>query len=167
LTNVSWPNRYGLAYASWGRTDAAILTLGRAAERFPDEPAVYTALGRVWLQDAESRNDRIALGKALEALQPPATAAAATPAALMLYGRALFLAGNLAAAERLLLQATARSPVEPAAFRYLADAAERLGHLAEAHDALRRYVALVGENEVEPAVSDRLIRLQQRRSRAG
>lgn len=153
----------GLAYARWGRTDAAILTLGRAAERFPDEPAVYTALGRVWLQDAELRNDRVALGKALEALQPTATAAAATSAALMLYGRALFLAGSHAAAERLLLQATARGPAEPAAFRYLADAAERLGHLAEAHDALRRYVALVGENDVEPAIADRLQRIQKRR----
>lgn len=152
----------GLAYARWGRTDAAILTLGRAAERFPDEPSVYTALGRVWLQDAESRNDRVALGKALEALQPTATAATAPPAALMLYGRALFLAGDLAAAERLLLQATARSPVEPAAFRYLADAAERLGHVAEAQDALRRYSALVGEGEVEPAVTDRLQRIQKR-----
>ena len=54
----------GLAYARWGRTDAAVLTLGRAAERYPDEPAVYTALGRVWLETAELRNDRVALGKA-------------------------------------------------------------------------------------------------------
>jgi tetratricopeptide (TPR) repeat protein len=152
----------GLAYARWARTDAAILTLGRAAERFPDEPAVYTALGRVWLQDAELRDDRVALGKALEALQPTATAATATPPTLMLYGRALFLAGNHAAAERLLLQATARGPVEAAAFRYLADVAERLGHLAEAHDALRRYIALVGENEVDPAITERLGRLEQR-----
>jgi len=152
----------GLAYARWGRTDAAILTLGRAAERFPDEPAVYTALGRVWLQDAERRNDRVALGKAIEALQPTAVAATAPPAALMLYGRALFLGGNHAAAERFLLQATARAPVEPAAFRYLADAAERLGHVAQAQEALRRYIALVGENDVEPAITDRLQRIQKR-----
>lgn len=152
----------GLAYARWGRTDAAILTLGRAAERFTDEPAVYTALGRVWLQAAEPRNDRVALGKALEALQPVATAAGATSTALMLYGRALFMAGDHAAAERLLLQATARGPVEPAAFRYLADVAERLGHIAEAQDALRRYIALIGEDDIEPAVADRLQRIQKR-----
>ena len=59
----------GLAYARLGRTDAAITTLGRAAERHPDEPSVYTAIGRVWLESAEQRTDRIALSKALEALQ--------------------------------------------------------------------------------------------------
>src|SRR5690606_35766377 len=58
----------GLAYARLGQTDAAVLTLGRAAERFPDSPLVYTALGRVWLTAAEARNDRVALNKALEAL---------------------------------------------------------------------------------------------------
>ena len=45
--------RVGLAYARQGRTEAAIVTLGRAAERYPDDPAVYTALGRVWLESAE------------------------------------------------------------------------------------------------------------------
>jgi len=138
----------GLAYARWGRTDVAILTLGRAAERFPDEPVVYTALGRVWLQDAERRNDRVALGKALKALQSIATAVDAPSEALMLYGRALFLAGDHVPAERLLRQATARAPVEPASFQYLADAAQQLGHAAEARDARQRYLALVGESEV-------------------
>ena len=41
----------GLAYARLGRTDAAITTLGRAAERYPEADAVYIALGRVWLDD--------------------------------------------------------------------------------------------------------------------
>ena len=138
----------GLAYARWGRIDAAILTLGRAAERFPDDPVVYTALGSIWLQDAERRNDPVALGKALQALEPMAARAMASSEALMLYGRAQFLAGDYAMAERLLLQATASAPVEPAVFRYLADAAERLGHVAEARDARLRYAALVGENEI-------------------
>src|SRR5262249_55356367 len=35
-----------LAYARLGRTDAAITTLGRAAERYPESDAVYIALGR-------------------------------------------------------------------------------------------------------------------------
>ena len=138
----------GLAYARWGRIDAAILTLGRAAERFPDDPVVYTALGGIWLQDAERRNDPVALGKALQALEPMAARAMASSEALMLYGRAQFLAGDYAMAERLLLQATASAPVEPAVVRYLADAAERLGHVAEARDARLRYAALVGENEI-------------------
>lgn len=152
----------GLAYARQGRTDAAILTLGRAAERYPEEPVVYTALGRVWLETAELRNDRVALSKAVEALQPTAARAAASSETLMLYGRALFLSGEYNAAERTLQQAVARWPVEPVAFRYLADAAERLGHLAAARDALLRYVALVDENDVEAATVERLARLQRR-----
>lgn len=152
----------GLAYARWGRTDTAILALGRAAERHPQEPLVYTALGRVWLEAAESRNDRVALGKAVEALQPGATAANASGEMLTLYGHAVFLAGDVASAERTLLQATRQPPVAPLTYRYLADAAERLGHLPIARDALARYVALVGDSDVEPAAAARLARLIQR-----
>lgn len=133
----------GLAYARLGRTDAAILTLGRAAERFPEEPVVYTALGRVWLEQAETRNDRVALSKAIGALQPTAGRATASSEVLALYGRALFLFGEIGGAERTLQEATTRMPVEPLAFRYLAAAADRLGHVAPARDALRRYLALV------------------------
>jgi tetratricopeptide (TPR) repeat protein len=136
----------GLAYARWGRTETAIVTLGRAAERFPDRDDVYVALGRVWLTIAESRNDRAALSKALEALQPSAESPNAPSDALMLFGRAMFLEGDVARAERVLLQATLRPPVQPITFRYLADAAERLGHPAEARDALARYAALVGDS---------------------
>jgi tetratricopeptide (TPR) repeat protein len=157
----------GLAYARWGRTDAAILTLGRAAERYPDEPAVYTALGRVWLEAAELRNDRVALSKAIEALQPIAAAVTASSETLMLYGRARLRSGDARVAERILLQAVGKPPVEPAAFRDLADAAERLGHLPIARDALLRYVALAGEGAVDQATTQRLARLQQRLSRAG
>ena len=151
----------GLAYARWGRTDAAILTLGRAAERYPDEPAVYTAIGRVWLEDAELRNDRVALSKAIEALQPAASSATASGETLTLYGRAVLLAGDARVAERALLQAVGKPPVEPATFRYLADAAERLGHLPAARDALLRYVALMGDAEADQATAERLTRLSR------
>jgi tetratricopeptide (TPR) repeat protein len=152
----------GLAYARLGRTDAAILTLGRAAERYPDAPAVYTALGRVWLEAAERRNDRVALSKAVEALQPSTAGSGASSEALMLYGRALYLSGQYGAAERALQQAVARRPVEPLAFRYLADSSERVGHAAAAHDALTRYVALADEDELDPGTPARLARLERR-----
>jgi len=157
----------GLAYARWGRTEAAILTLGRAAERYPDEPAVYTAIGRVWLDAAEPRNDRVALSKAIEALQPIAAAATASSEALALYGRAMLLSGDARAAERLLLQAADRPPVDPETFRRLADASQRLGHLAVARDALLRYVALADERDVDPATTARLANLQQRLAGSG
>jgi tetratricopeptide (TPR) repeat protein len=156
----------GLAYARWGRTDAAILTLGRAAERNPDQPAVYTAIGRVWLDAAEARNDRVALGKAIEALAPIAEAAIASSEALTLYGRAMLLSGDVRRAERIFLQAAGRPPVDPDTFRRLADASQRLGHLAVARDALLRYVALADERDVDPATTARLANLQQRLGRA-
>ena len=149
----------GMAYARAGRGDAALTALGRAAERHPDDPVVYTALGRSWLEAAERDGDgpdgngldrsgldrsKVALRKALEALQPAATRAGASSETLALYGRALLLSGDLAAAEVVLQQAVTRFPLEPIAFLHLAQAAERLRHPAVALAARDRYDALVG-----------------------
>lgn len=141
----------GLAYASAGKIDLAVLTLGRAAERYPQQPDVYTALGRVWLQAAEARSDRVALSKAIEALQGIATRASASSDAMALYGRALFLSGDIEGAELMLQQAVAKLPVDPSSFLHLAAAAERLGDLALAREAVQKYVALEGEESLTPA----------------
>jgi tetratricopeptide (TPR) repeat protein len=138
----------GLAYARSGRADTAVLTLGRAAEQYPQEPAVYTALGRVWLEDAVARVDRVALRKAVEALEVVASRDAAPSETLALYGRAIFLSGDVAGAERALTQATSRLPVDPETFLYLAATAE-LGVVARgdaARTALARYSALAGSH---------------------
>jgi tetratricopeptide (TPR) repeat protein len=132
----------GLAYARIGRRDTAILTLGRAAERHPDATVVYTALGRIWLTSAEAQADPVALSKAIEALQPAAARTDANSETRSLFGRALALSGNMAAAERMLLQAVATPPVDPSAYRYLAEVARRLGHLAVARDAAAKYATL-------------------------
>jgi len=136
--------RVGLAYARLGRRDAAILTLGRAAERHPDSSIVYTALGRVWLETAESQPDRVALSKALQALGAVAVHPDASSETLTMYGRALILSGNTSAAERVLRRATERFPVEPLAFSFLSAAARRLGHVAAADEAKAKHEALVG-----------------------
>ena len=146
----------GLTYARGGRTDAAVLTLGRAAERFPNEPAVYTALGRVWLEAGDPQDSRVAVSKAIEALQLHATSAGASAETLMLYGRAMLRSGDAPVAERVLLQAAARTPVERRVFLDLADAAEQLGHVPLAVDALRRYLALGDDSANDSAVSRRL-----------
>ncbi len=143
----------GLAYAKAGRTSQAVVTLGGAAERFPDTPQVYVALGRVWLDAAQARNDRIALGKAVEALEGALTAADPTSETLALYGRALHLSGELDTAEQTLIEAVQRMPIEPLAFVYLADVAERLGHTERARDALVSYRALVPTSD---GTADRL-----------
>jgi protein O-GlcNAc transferase len=136
--------RVGLAYARLGRHDAAVLTLGRAAERHPDSSLVFTALGRVWLDFAENERDQEALDKAIAVLEPLAEQPTAASEALTMYGRALLLSGNLAAAEYELRRATEQFPIEPIAFTYLATAATRLGHVAAAQEAEAKLRALVG-----------------------
>ena len=131
----------GLAYARMGQIDRAVPTLRHAAERYPDDRYVYVALGRVWLEAAQARKDRVALGKALEALEPTAGTDDSSEA-LTLFGRALLLAGDAELAERILQQATDKMPVDPLSFAYLADAAERQGHPEIARQALFDYRAL-------------------------
>jgi tetratricopeptide (TPR) repeat protein len=131
----------GLAYTRLGRHENALLALGRAAERYPDSPLVAAGLGRAWLEMAESGTevDIVAVRRALGILEEVATRPDATSEVLALYGRALLMSGNAAAAEGVLQQAVTRLPLEAVAFKYLADAATRLGHTSIARDAEERY----------------------------
>jgi tetratricopeptide (TPR) repeat protein len=141
----------GLAHAKAGHLDLAVLTLGSAIERAPDQPVLYGALGRVWLDIAETRHDRPdAIGKALEALARAASSPSAMSDVKTLYGRALFDDHQLEAAEQVLQQATERFPVEPSAFSELAKVAERLKHYEIARTALVSYNALVGDDQEFP-----------------
>jgi Flp pilus assembly protein TadD len=108
---------------------------------------LYGALGRVWLDIAETRHDRPdAIGKALEALARAASSPTATSDVKTLYGRALFDDHQLEAAEQVLQQATERFPVDPIAFSELAIVAEQLKHFESARTALISYNALVGDD---------------------
>ena len=64
---------------------------------------------------------------------------------LALYGRALFLSGDPLAAERILQEALATSPIDQEAFGFLADAAERASHPAVARAALLDLDAIQGD----------------------
>ena len=158
-----WLIAVGLTYARLGRYDTAILTLGRAAERYPEDTSVFAALGRVWLDAAESRSDPAALRKALEALESIAVHEAASGESLSLYGRALFLSGDSERAERTLTQATSRLPVDAVTFLYLAASAERLKHGPTADAARRDYAALVKTDAATiDAYVQQLLALNQR-----
>ncbi len=135
----------GLAYLHAGEFDRAVTTLGRAAEQFPDHPYTYVALGRIWLEKAQPRADRVDLSKALEALQD-AVGSDDSSEALTLFGRALMLSQSVDLAETVLQQATEKRPVDSQAFYYLADAAERRGHSDVARRALLDYRALEGDD---------------------
>lgn len=136
----------GEAHARAGHPDVAVVTLGSALERAPNQPLVYRALGQVWLDVAESRTDRVALSKALEALGRVATDPEATSDVLTLYGRALLQDGQLEAAEQTLHLATTRFPIEPTALLFYATAAERQAHFDAARRALVEYHDLVSDD---------------------
>jgi tetratricopeptide (TPR) repeat protein len=137
----------GLGYANGNHSDMAVMALGRAAERLPNQPGVYLALGRVWLETAQQRGDPSALRKALGALEPIAIRPSASGDAMALYGRALLLAGQLQRAEHMLRQASIRLPVDPQTFLDLADAAQRLNHLVLAREALVQSHALMPDDD--------------------
>ena len=143
----------GLAQARAGRGDAAVLTLGRAVERFPDSPQVFAALGHVWLLEAQRRSDRVALNKAVEALGQAAGRADASSDTLAELGRAYLLAGDRSAAERALRQAIARLPVPADAYLNLADLTGRDGRIQDARDALLKYATLIGDDKPLTAVA--------------
>jgi predicted Zn-dependent protease len=132
-----------------------VITLGRALERFPDAPQVYAALGHVWLMEAES-GDRVALNKALEALQQAAGRSDTTSETYAELGRAWTLAGDRPAAERALRQSVAKLPVPPDAYLQLADVMGRDGRIQDARDALLKYATLVGDEKPLAVVATRI-----------
>jgi tetratricopeptide (TPR) repeat protein len=146
----------GLAQSRAGRNDAAVITLSRVVERFPDAAQSYAALGHVWLTVAQSRGDRVALKKAVEALTQAAAHADARSETLAELGRALVMSGDPAGAERLLRQAVARLPVPPDAYLQLASVTERDGRLQDARDALMKYATLVGDGQPIAAIATQI-----------
>ena len=130
----------GTAHARAGHWDLAVLTLGSALERNPNEPEIYRALGQVWLE--RPRDDRAFLSKAREALGRAASNPSATSQALTLYGRALLQEGDAPEAEQALQEAATRFPIDPAALTLYASTAEKLNHLEAARQALEQYACL-------------------------
>lgn len=145
----------GLVYARLGRTDLALAELNRAAERDP-QPRVYQALGRMWLEAAESKRDKVALSKALEALDRGVRGPGATSEGLTLYGRALLLSGDANGAQQAFEQAIEKTPVDPAAYRDLAYLAERRGNLLLARNALARHLAVLPSGANAQGIAQRI-----------
>jgi tetratricopeptide (TPR) repeat protein len=134
------------ARAAGGEFDRAAALLTRAVDRFPGDAYMYVALGRTWLQGYQSRPEAVTLQKALEALERGA-ALDGSSESLQLLGQALLLAGETERAAAVLLDASARTPRDPLAFYYLAEAAERTGNVPVARGALLDYHALRGDPE--------------------
>src|SRR5258706_5013577 len=150
----------GMAHARAGHWDLAVLTLGGALERNPNEPEIYRALGQVWLE--RPRDDRAFLSKAREALERVATSPAATSQALTLYARALLQEGDVDGAEHALQQATTRFPIDPAAFLLYAFTAEKKDHLDAARRALIQYGDLSSADAELASLATRIATLSVR-----
>jgi tetratricopeptide (TPR) repeat protein len=146
----------GRAHLRAGQRELAVMTLGRAAERFKDYPGVYAALGQVWLEAAEERGDPSDVRKALEALAPVATQPTSSSETLGMYGRALMLANRAAEAEAAFRQASERLPTDPHVLPHFAAVAQRLGNLEEARQALLKYSVLVGEDRYDAMYAARI-----------
>jgi tetratricopeptide (TPR) repeat protein len=138
----------------------AVLTLGGALERSPNEPEIYQALGKVRLE--RPRDDRAFLSKAREALERVASSPAATSETLMLYGRALLEEGDVDGAEHALQQATTRFPVDPSAFALYASTAEKQNHFDAARQALIQYGGLTTNDGDFPQRAMRIAALSLR-----
>jgi len=134
----------GLAQHRAGHGDLAILTLGNALDRAPDNPEIYRALGQVWLDRA--RDDHALLKKAREALERIAASPGATSDTLTLYARALLQDGDLDEADHVLQQAMTRYPIDPHAFAVYATVAERQRRFDAAQRAMAQYAALIPES---------------------
>ena len=152
-----------LAEARQGRYDTALATLKTVLDKDPANSLAGTAVGRVHLMRAEAAADssrRLAAAQlALPVLEDALGGNVRRSEGLALYGRALYLAGDEASAERLLEEAVATSPFDRAAFLYLADAAEDLRHYGAARDALLRYDVLEGDTAPAGVRADRARRL--------
>jgi tetratricopeptide (TPR) repeat protein len=149
----------GLAEARRGQLDAALGTLSAALTTDSQDSQVLLAIGRVHLARAERNRDAESIQRAIAALERALGGTARRSEGLALYGRALYLQGNDAEAERMLTGAVATSPLDPEAFAYLADAAERLGHTAVAREALVNLDTFEGDTATAATRLDRARRI--------
>jgi tetratricopeptide (TPR) repeat protein len=139
-----------VAQADADQYDGALGTMSEILVRTPADSRAQITLARVLLARAEGRPDRAAVTRALAVLERALGGTARRSEGMALFGRALYLSGDAVTAERILREAVATSPVELDAFRYLADAAARLGHDIVARDALLNLDLL--EGDTAPAI---------------
>jgi tetratricopeptide (TPR) repeat protein len=148
-----------VAETRMGQLDASVATLSEVAKADPADPAVALALSRVFLTRAERTLDRPSAIRALAILSGTPADGLNSSERIALLGRAQYLAGDWSRAERTLTDAVRTAPVDLEAFGFLADAAERLGHDADARDALANLDALQGDTASAAARASRARRM--------
>jgi tetratricopeptide (TPR) repeat protein len=156
-----------VAQADGNQFDGALATVSDALLRTPVDSRAQLTLARVLLARAEHTPDRATVARALVALERALGGTARRGEGTALYGRALYLSGDYAGAERILREAVATSPVELDAFRFLADAAAKQGHDLMARDALVNLDLLEGDTALPPRRTARAERIGELSLRGG
>ena len=160
-----------LAQARQGQFEAALATVRQATSESPDPSTLALAEGRVLVLQAEQTTQvRVRQQRAADAagaLERALGGTARRSEGLALYGRALYLRGQLVDAERILQEAVATSPFIPRALADLADVYEAMDRPADAATWLLRFDVLQGDAAPRAVRTARTRRLGHLALRAG
>ena len=136
-----------------GRNDEAIEAVGLALEQDPNLPGAYLRLGQLWLEEGILRNDRVALEKAVAALESVVRMDSENGPATLALGRAYLAIGNETRAFDELQHAADATPMQADAHLELGDLYLARKNFTEAATAYHVYMKLA---ERSPAVLERL-----------
>jgi tetratricopeptide (TPR) repeat protein len=135
------------------RNDQAIEAVGLALEQDPNLPRAYLRLGQLWLEEGISRNDKVALEKAVAALESVSQLENENGPASLALGQAYLAIGDEDKAFDELQRAAEATPIEAEAHRELGDLYLGRENFAEAATAYHVYLKL---GEQSPMVLERL-----------
>ena len=136
-----------------GRNDEAIEAVGLALEQDPNLPDAYLRLGELWLEEGMLRNDRVALEKAVTALESVVMMDSENGRAALALGQAYLAIGNEVTAFEELQRAAEATPLQADAHRALGDLYLARGDFTAAATAYHVYLKLADRN---PTVVERL-----------
>ncbi len=136
-----------------GHNDQAIEAVGLALEQDPNLPGAYLRLGQLWLEEGISRNDRVALEKAVAALESVSQLENENGPASLALGQAYLALGDEDRAFDELQRAAEATPIQAEAHRELGDLYLGRENFAEAATAYHVYLKL---GEQSPRVLERL-----------
>ena len=136
-----------------GRNDEAIEAVGLALEQDPNLPDAYLRLGELWLEEGMLRNDRVALEKAVTALESVVMMDSENGRAALALGRAYLAVGNEVTAFEELQRAAEATPLQADAHQVLGDLYLARGDFTEAATAYHVYLKLADKS---PTVLERL-----------
>ena len=136
-----------------GRRTEAMASVGLALEQDPNLPAAYLQLGELWLAEAMLSGDRVALDKAVTALESVVKMDPADGRAALALGRAYLAMDDESRGFAELQRASQATPIPAEAHRLLGDLYRTRNNHAEAVTAYHVFLRLRGDS---PAVLERL-----------